>query len=237
MHNKLCEIINLSFDNKWSHIPSALSMFDYVSTIFENKFIDPHNGDFIVLGKPHGGQAYYIPWKKAGLIDTYSNLTTVVKEENHWFVNYSSDILGDALGVSIGISLVNKDKNIWVNIGDAVLQMGNTLEAIQYIGHHNLNNIILTIDYNNAQRCGVTNEILNIEPVFKFLKNYGWDLNIIDGHDKKLIKKIWNECNFDKPTCFVFKTLKGKGYPKILNNIAEWHYKTLNETDIRQLLE
>lgn len=237
MIDQLCPIVRESYINKWGHIPSALSMYDYISTIFDNRLIDISKGDRVVLGKPHGSQAYYIPWKRNGLISGYDNLNTVLKFGEIDFVDYTIDILGDAIGVGAGIAFCNQETKTWINIGDAVLQMGNALEAIQTIGHKRINNVVLTIDYNNAQRSGSCDEILRIDPVFDFMVKYGWDVILVEnGHDRDMIYNKWNQCDFSKPTAFVFKTIKGNGYSCMINDIMKWHWKILDEKDIRQIL-
>lgn len=229
------EIVRQSFLNGWSHIPSALSMYTYVDTIFKSRLVDISKGHRVVLGKPHGAQAYYIPWKELGLIETFEGLNTSIKMGQVDFVDFTIDILGDALGVAAGIAIGSNDR-VWVNIGDATLQMGNTLEAIQFIGQNKIDNIVVTIDWNDAQRCGKCSDIIDIKPVFNFYKENGWDLRIVDGHDRDDISKNWLAAKFNKPTVFVYKTVKGYGYPEMINNIMEWHYKTLDEKSIRQIL-
>lgn len=228
------ELIRESYRNKWSHIPSALSMYDYINTLFTTKCITPDNR--IILGKPHGAQAYYLPWRKMNLIKTYDSLNTSIKMGQIPFVDYTIDILGDALGVGAGVAIGDKSTNVWVNIGDGCLQMGNVLEAIQFIGQNNLKNITLTVDYNNAQRCGKCSDIISIEPVFNFMKENGWDVSVIPGHNPDEILTSWVNKNIHKPTAFIYKTIKGNGYPVMIKNIMEWHYKTLDETSFRQLL-
>jgi transketolase len=234
--NKLCPIVRESYLHKWSHIPSALSMYDYIDVLFKNKFIDIDRGDRIVLGKPHGAQAYYLPWKSYNLIDDYEHLNTSIKMHQIPFIDYTIDILGDALGIAAGIALGVKHDRVWVNLGDGTLQMGNVLEAIQFIGHNKLKNVVVTVDYNNGQRTGACSDVLNIAPVFDFFKNYSWQVIFVDGHNRDDIYNSWRDCVFDAPTVFVYKTIKGYGYPIMINNIMEWHYKTLNEKDIRQIL-
>ena len=124
------DILKLSYENDLSHIPSALSMLNYLDRLYYNKILSKHN--HTVIGKPHGAQSYFYIWKKYGLIDNYNNISTSLKNNDVNFLDFSIDILGDALGIGSGISHVS-DKLVWVNIGDGVLQMGNTLEAIQYI--------------------------------------------------------------------------------------------------------
>lgn len=223
-------VIFESFKYKWSHVPSALSMCDYVYTLFNNKYIK--STDNIVFGKPHGAQAYHIAWLDSGLIKDYSLSSSVIQPGQQPFVDYSMDILGDALGIASGMAYVD-DTTTWVNIGDGVLMMGNTLEAIQTIGSRCQNNIILTVDYNKAGRCGYN--VMSVDPVFKFMKNYGWDVIEVDGHDTDEVTDSWNNCMFNKPTAFIYRTIKGNGCDFMTSDIMKWHYKIIDESDIRQI--
>ena len=219
------EIVKYSYDNKLTHIPSALSMATYVEFLFENKIIVPYK-DKIVLGKPFGSQAYYLLWKKMGLLKNIEELSVGVKHDEIDFVDYGEETMGNALGVGTGIALANKKNKVWVNITDATLQMGSTLEAIQYVGHNNINNILLTVDNNNYQVTGRTSEVLNTNPVIDMAKLYGWEVKNCNGHSKEKMKKIkyFNE----RPTLINFITKKGFNVDYMEADPIKWHYKTID---------
>lgn len=224
------DIIKLSYENDLSHIPSALSMVNYLDRLYYNKILSKQN--HTVIGKPHGAQSYFYIWKKYGLIDDYNNISTSLKNNDVDFLDFSIDILGDALGVGSGIAHVS-EKLVWVNIGDGVLQMGNTLEAIQYIGTKQIKNILCTVDFNKSQRCG--NLLIDIEPVINFCKEYNWNVYRCNGHNNDEIDLILNKLKFDKPTIIFFDTIKGHGVDFMEKNIKEWHYKKIDEKYYRQI--
>jgi len=222
------EIVTYSRKLKLTHIPSALSMSTYVEFLFENKIIVPYR-DKIVLGKPFGSQTYYLLWKKMGLLKNIDNLSVGVKHNEIDFVDYGEETMGNALGVGAGIAISNKDKKVWVNISDATLQMGSTLEAIQYIGHNCIKNILLTIDNNNYQVTGNTNNVLTVEPVIKLSRDYNWHVITVDGHCKYTIsKKLINLDKIEKPVLINFLTKKGNSVKYMEDNPIEWHYKTID---------
>lgn len=226
------EIVTYSRNNGLTHVPSALSMATYVEFLFENKIIVPYR-DKIVLGKPFGSQTYYILWKKMGLLKDIDNLSVGVKHNEIDFVDYGEETMGNALGVGSGIALSNKDKRVWVNITDATLQMGSTLEAIQYIGHNCINNILLTIDNNNYQVTGNTNNVLTVEPVIKLAQNYNWNVITVNGHCKNtILKKLSNLDKIKKPILINFLTTKGKGVKYMEDDPVTWHYKTIDSNEI-----
>lgn len=219
------DLLEYSYKQNLSHIPSALSMLDYIDELFTNKIVTPN--DCIVIGKPFGAQTYYLIWKKLKYLDEIENLSIGVKHDEINFVDYSEETMGNALGVSIGIALSNKSKRVWVNISDAALQMGNTIEAIQFIGHHNIKNIFVTVDYNNSQVTGKIEEILSVSPIVNMCRSYNWHVQEINGHDRKEILQSYRNISFKKPNIIFLKTSKGSGIISMEKDIKKWHYKKI----------
>ena len=221
------ELLKYSFENNLAHIPSALSMLDYISVVFN--YIK--KSDNIIIGKPFGAQTYYLVWKQLGWLKDIQNLHMGVKHDEIEFVLYSEETIGNALGVAAGVSLAS-DKKTYVNISDAALQMGNTLEAIQFIGQHNLD-VLVTVDYNGSQVTGNTKDIIDVTAVIEFFKNNSFKTYITDGHDKDKIHAVLKEViDFKEPTVIFFKTKKGYPFKEMMDNIKQWHYRKLNEKDI-----
>lgn len=227
------KILQYSFENNLGHIASAFSMVDYLQSVF--KYIK--RDDKIILGKPFGAQAYYIIWKDKGWLADIDNLHMGVKHDQIKFVDYSEETMGNALGVASGIAMTT-EKKVYVNISDAALQMGNTLEAIQFIGQHQLKNIVCTVDYNNAQVTGVTKEIINVEPVVAMARLYNWNVFVVDGHDKKRLDSVIQQAvqNSEQPSLVVCITKKGKGIADMEKDTKKWHYKKIESEMELQLL-
>jgi transketolase len=227
------QLLEYSYQNGLSHIASAMSMLDYVDVLFTEKVVTPD--DVIVIGKPFGAQAYYIIWRRFGFLDNIENLSVGVKHDEIAFVDYSEETMGNALGVAIGIAMTT-DKRVWVNISDAALQMGNTLEAIQFIGHNNIKNIFLTVDYNDAQVTGNISDVLKIKPTIQFFKEYSWFVQEVDGHDKTKILAAYNNAVDTVPNVYIFHTQKGHGVKSIEQDIKKWHYRKIETQTELQLL-
>jgi transketolase len=211
------ELYEFSRVNGLSHIPSAASMLDYVYYLWHNLIVTPM--DNIVIGKPFGAQAYYIVWKRLGLLDNIKDLSVGVKHDEIPFVDYGEETMGNALGVGCGMAMAT-GKRTWVNISDAALQMGNTLEAIQFIGSKNISNVFLTVDYNGTQVTDYIDNVIHTDPVIDMFRAYRWNVIIRDGHEVEPF-----ELNPDKPNVVIFKTVKGKGYPKMEEDPFDWHYR------------
>jgi transketolase N-terminal domain/subunit len=221
------ELLNYSFENNLAHSPSALSMLDYISVVF--KYIK--KTDNIIIGKPFGAQTYYLVWKHLGWLKDIQNLHMGVKHDEVDFVLYSEETIGNALGVAAGVALVS-DKKTYVNLSDAALQMGNTLEAIQFIGQHKLD-VLVTVDYNGSQVTGNTKDIIDVTAVIEFFKNNSFKTYITDGHNKDKIHEVLKEViNFKEPTVIFFETKKGYPFKEMMDNIKQFHYRKLNEKDV-----
>ena len=228
MFNLTKDLLEHSFKNNLSHIPSSLSMLDYVYVLFSGEFVKPYR-DHIVIGKPFGAQTYYLTWKKLGYLNNINDLSVGVKHDELFFVDYGEETMGNALGVSSGIALASNSK-VWVNISDATLQMGNTLEAIQFIGHNNLKNILLTIDYNNTQVTGHVNDILTVEPTKNMFSEYGWNVEIVDGHNHTKLTDCFSNLSQEKPNVVFCNTIKGHGV-SLMENSLDWHYKKIQSKE------
>jgi transketolase len=194
-------------------------MFNYVEKLFINGLVK--QDDKIVLGKPFGAQTYYVIWKHLGWISDIDNLSVAVKHDEIPFVDFSEETIGDSLGVATGIAMTT-DKLVWVNLTDATLQMGATLEAIQFIGHNKLKNILVTVDYNRSQVTGSTDDILTVDPVIEFFRGYGWEV-IHDDLSQFFIG--------DKPKVFIMNTIKGNGIKRMMDNQKMWHYRKIADQD------
>lgn len=230
------QLLNYSYEHKLSHIPSALSMADYITVLFTNGHVTPN--DFIVLGKPFGAQAYYLLWQSLGFMDDISlpDLSVGVKHSEIPFVDFSEETLGNALGVAAGIAMTT-DKRVWVNISDAALQMGPTLEALQFIGHNQIKNILVTVDYNGKQVTGNTRQILDVDPVITMCEEYKWHTEYIArGHDHFHLGLAFNRISNEHPTIIFCSTRKGYPFPSMMNDTKTWHYKKIETSDQRDAL-
>ena len=225
--NLVKDVLKYSIDKDLSHIPSALSMLNYITILFDNtdspSIIDSEWN--IVIGKPFGAQAYYVVWNKFNDIDI-DNMSYILDKDEVDFVDYSEVTIGNALGVAAGISIGN-NKKTWCNISDGSLQIGATLEAIQFIGFNNLD-ILLTVDYNGQQLTGSLEETLgmDIDSLKDYFINFGWSVYIIGSNDLDLNKEYLSNI-MDGPSVVLIDTIKGDGVIEMENDPVGWHYKKL----------
>lgn len=219
-------LLEHSYEKGLSHIPSALSMLDYVYVLFDKGYVT--KDDKIIIGKPFGAQAYYQVWD---LLD--KELSIGVKHDEIDFVDFGEETMGNALGVAIGVAMAT-DKKVWVNITDGALQMGPTLEALQFIGQHKPKNLLVTIDYNGSQVTGKTRDILNTDSVIMMMRTLGVNFIDCDGHDHEQLIKSYNKIN--GCSIILCRTEKGHGVKSFTEDLKKWHYRKIETKEELQSL-
>jgi transketolase len=113
-----------------------------------------------------------------------------------------------------------------VLLGDGELQEGQIWEALMYAAHNNINNLIITIDYNGQQIDGPVDEINSLKNLQKKFKSFGWNVVESDGNNIDDIIKTINQAKEmlkkKLPVVNIMKTIMGKGVD-FMENSHKWH--------------
>lgn len=201
------DILNASFEAKACHLGSALSCVEIMVDLFYNRL---KKDDIFIFSKASGVATYYAIladkgyFSKEKLAEYLHNYPLPSKEVEG--VLFSCGSLGHGVSVATGVALANRDKQVYVLLGDAEVQEGTFWESILFKQHHKLDNLHIIVDKNNLQACGKTEDILAIP----------WNFVELMGVE-------------------VVETIKGKGVD-FIENKYEWHYKNLSEDDLNKAL-
>jgi transketolase len=97
-------------------------------------------------------------------------------------------------------------------------------------GQHHYDNLTMLVDYNRLQALGRSEDIIDLEPLVPKLEMFGWRAIEADGHDPQAIEAALNQLPLEKgkPSCIIFRTVKGKGV-SFMENDYKWHYGGLTE--------
>ena len=152
-----------------------------------------------------------------------------------------SGSLGNGLSIGLGMAMAarkeNKNFKVYVLLGDGEIQEGCIWEAALCAAHNRINNLIAIIDYNKLQINGFVNDIVNLEPLADKWKAFGWNVEIVDGHDVlSIISAIQSSNNANKPTVIIANTIKGKGVSFMENNYI-WHGNKINDIQLKIALK
>ena len=239
-------ILKISHAAKSAHIASSLSIVDLIVTIYFN-FMQKNKKNIFILSKGHACLAQYcllyeLGYIKKKTLDTFGkNGTILMSHSSHKVpgVNLSTGSLGHGLPVSAGIALskkiINKNGKVFVLLSDGELNEGSNWESLLFISHHNLNNLVIIIDYNKIQSLDFVNKTLKLQPLKKKFTSFGCKVLEIDGHNhKEIFNSLKNSSN--RPLVIIANTIKGKGISFMENKVL-WHYKPPNDHELKLGLE
>jgi len=240
------KILKMIFTSQSSHIGSALSCVDILTTLyFKILKIDPQkpsaeNRDRFILSKGHAASALYATLAQRGFFSEEvlnSYCLNGGKLPGHSTIHcvpgveVSTGSLGHGLAIGAGMAIAgkhdNKNYRVFVLMSDGECDEGSVWETAMFASHHELDNLIGILDYNKLQAFGKTKDVLNLEPLRKKWVSFGWQVKEIDGHNFKQIEKVLSKAPFkkNKPSIIIAHTIKGKGI-SFMENKLEWHYKS-----------
>lgn len=249
-------IITMIHKASMGHPGGSLSAVEIITALyFHIMNIDPSNPtwaerDRFVLSKGHACPALYAALAEKGFFPV-DDLVTLRKSGSHLQghpdmrktpgIDISTGSLGNgfacALGMAIAGKASKKNYTVYALLGDGELQEGIVWEAAMAASHHNLNNLVVIIDYNGLQITGWVNCVNRIEPLEKKWEAFGWQALEIEGNDMASILSGFQKARkMSKPVVIIAHTTKGKGV-SFMENIADWHGKAPNEEQMVKALE
>ena len=233
---------------KSGHIGSMLSMADILPVIYTQILnVDPQapekaDRDRFLLSKGHGGAALLATLAELGyfplewLDQYYCDNGKLSGHISHHIpgVEFSTGSLGHGLPVACGMALAarqaGKKHRIFCMSSDGDLNEGSTWEAIMLAGQHAWDNLTMIVDYNRLQALGKSQDIIDLEPFDRKLKEFGWEVTTVDGHDYAALERAFSSLPLTKgkPSCIICRTVKGKGV-SLFENDYRWHYGGITE--------
>lgn len=246
------DVLTMVYQSKSGHLGCSIGIVDILITLyFDTLHIDPKNPsdearDRFLLSKGHACSALYAVLAKRGffpksLLSTY--FLDGSKLAGHVTlglpgIEATFGSLGHGLSIGIGMSLAIKHKNlpskVYVLVGDGECAEGSIWEAVNFAGHHKINNLIILLDNNNLQIMGKGSDILNSLSFEDKFKGFGWNVKLVDGHDIFAISKVLQTTGV-KPLAIIANTIKGNGI-SFMENKVEWHGKCPDEEEYKLAL-
>lgn len=229
------KIVELLYKHQACHLGSCLSCVEILVALYFGKIMKKK--DKFLLSKGWAAAALYSVLAEKGIIDWDDLLENYYTPRSKYWglvhhtvpgVEHSFGSAGHGLPIAIGMALADRNRKIYCLVSDGEMDCGTTWESALFASHHRLDNLVVLVDYNKFQAFGKTNEVLNLEPLAKKWKDFGWQVFEINGHDFKALlntlKKIPKVK--DKPHIIICHTIKGKGI-SFTENKLEWHYFNL----------
>lgn len=245
--------LRLIYQAQTSHIGSNFSCIDILTVLYNIANVDKdlkEDRDRIVISKGWVAAAIYALLAEKGIIPK-EDLETYCKEGSKYIglvepyvrgIEAAGGSMGFGLPFGVGFALAKKIKKekgrVFVLMGDGEMDIGTTWESALIAAHHDLDNLVVVVDFNGLQAMGKVKEILNIEPLKNKWTAFGWEVLEIDGHNFKEIEKalITPQVDKGKPIVIIAKTVKGKGV-SFMEGENIWHYKAPSEEEYQKALK
>lgn len=260
------DIIRMTHKVNSGHPGGSLGCVEYfVSLYWEIMNHDPafnmegKNEDIFFLSNGHISPVFYSTLSRSGYfpvdeLNTFRLINSRLQghpatHEHLPGVRVASGSLGQGLSVACGAALAKKmakDESIVYSLhGDGELQEGQNWEAFMFAAHHKIDNLISTIDRNDAQIDGRTVDVMDMGDLSIKIANFGWDvITLRKGNNlEKVIETLEDaksRTGKGKPVCIVMHTAMGYGVD-FMHDDYRWHGKATNdeqtETALSQLEE
>jgi transketolase len=160
-------------------------------------------------------------------------------------IRIASGSLGQGISAAIGAAQSKKlnhdTKIVYTLCGDGELQEGQNWEAIMYAAGNDIDNLIVTVDYNKQQIDGATDEVLPLGNLRAKFEAFDWEvIDIKNGNDLDSIlngmKIAKDKTGNGKPVCVLLHTIMGNGVNFMMHTNA-WHGKAPNDEQLEEALK
>ena len=255
------DIVRMVHSNSSGHPGGSLGCAEFLTVLYfkvmnhnPNFKMDGFNEDLFFLSNGHISPVFYSVLSRSGYFDiselaTFRNIDSRLQghptpHEGLEGVRIASGSLGQGLSNAIGAALTKKlnkdDSLIYTLQGDGELQEGQIWEALMYASGNNVDNIIMTIDYNQKQIDGSLNEVLPMGDLSAKLKAFDWIvLEELKGNSIDAVINILNKAKEltgnKKPVAIILHTEMGNGVDFMMGT-HKWHGSAPNDIQLEEAL-
>ena len=247
------EIFEMVIKINQGHIASALSQTEIVISLFYGGIMsytigEPNKADRdnIIISKGHSAMGIYpiladidyFSKKELTRFGTPEGILRIYGDKSIPGIDSTSGSLAQAPGIACGFAYldkINKKNNkSFIILSDGEHYEGSLWESAMFASHHKLDNLIFIVDRNKQIILGKDEELLSMEPLDEKRKSFGWNVDVVDGHDyNELIESLSKRKEGNgKPSVIIANTIKGKGI-SYMEDVTRWHNTMPNEDEIK----
>jgi len=133
-------LIDITYQERLSHLSSTLSALPIIEEIYEHR----QNDEVFILSNGHAGLALYVVLEKYYGVDPVAMLHKHGIHpgrdlENHLYCSTGS--LGSGLPIAIGHALATPNKNVYCMISDGEAAEGSIWESLRFIHDNKVDNL------------------------------------------------------------------------------------------------
>ena len=228
-------LLQMHFEAGVGHIGGNLSALDILMVV-HHSLMRP--GDAFVLSKGHSAGALSVTLWTLGRLDD-EDLKTFHRDDTLLAahpppagladVPFATGSLGHGLPLACGLALSRKLRgeagHVWCLMSDGEWNEGSNWEALIFARQQGLANLTAIVDLNGLQGFGTTAEVADLRPLATKFRDFGWEVDEVDGHDMAAIA-VAGRREGAAPRAILATTTKGRGV-SFMEDRMEWHYLPL----------
>ena len=259
------DIVRMVSQAKSGHPGGSLGCADFLTTLYFHTMdrkdgfqMDGKGEDMFFLSNGHISPVWYSVLARSGYfpvaeLGTFRHINSRLQghpttHERLPGVRVASGSLGQGMSVAIGAALSKRldgDQHlVYCLTGDGELQEGQVWEAALFAAHHQVDNLIVTVDWNGQQIDGSTDEVMSLRDLPAKWAAFGWDVLHMNGNDMTDVVAVLDQAKArtgkGKPVVILMKTEMGYGVDFMMGS-HKWHGIAPNaeqtETALAQLAE
>ena len=249
------DVLKAIYTVKSGHPGGCLSVMDILTVLyFHTMNVDPQNPqwadrDRLMLSKGHAAPSLFVLLAKRGFFDIHEllklrlhdGMLQATPNPHVPGCDSISGSLGQNLSIAIGCALAgkldHKTYRTYCILGDGEMEEGQNWEALMLAPKKRLGNLIAILDNNHVQMCGTTDEIVGLGSIADKIRDFGWNVIEVDGHDIAALTRVFDSIENHPdgiPTMIIANTIKGKGV-SFMEGQAAWHGGAPNDAQWAQI--
>ena len=254
------DIVRMVHKAQSGHPGGSLGCADFFTALYFSEM--QHNPDFnmdgkeediFILSNGHISPVFYSVLARSGYFDlkelnTFREINSRLQghpatHEGLPGVRVATGSLGQGLSVALGLALSKKLNNddhfVYALTGDGELQEGQIWEALLFAAHHQVDNLIVTVDWNGQQIDGPNDEVISLGDLRAKWLSFGWKVLEMEGNDMESVVKYLRaakaETGKGKPVVILMKTDMGYGVD-FMQGTHKWHGIAPNDDQAEKAL-
>jgi len=216
----------------FGHVGGAMSVIETLAVLYGHYLKhDPKNPrwedrDWLIMSKGHAGPALYATLALRGyfpleVLNTLNrggtDLPSHCDRNKTIGIDMTTGSLGQgissAIGIAYGNRLSGRDNYTYLVIGDGECDEGQIWEGALLAPKFKLDHLIAFCDRNRQQLDGWVDNVLPLGDLGAKWRNFGWNVQEVDGHDIAAVYDAIAVAKENKgtPNMIVLNTVKGHG--------------------------
>jgi transketolase len=254
------DIVRMVHQCKSGHPGGSLGCADFLTALYfeimkvDTDFkMDGKDEDLFFLSNGHISPVFYSVLARRGFFDvkelgTFRHINSRLQghpttHEGLPGIRIASGSLGQGISVAIGTALAKKlngdDKLVYALTGDGELQEGQIWEALMFAAAKKVDNLIVTVDWNDAQIDGSTQQVCDLGDLPAKFKAFGWEVLEMKGNVMEdvifTLTQAQLKAKQGKPVAILMRTQMGFGVDFMMGT-HKWHGSAPNDAQLESAL-